>query len=90
MSAATGGPLGEGCPWKVEDCSPAYLCIGCCRDLLANAETEVNAVTELERISELADISLKALADEREGDFTRDVLELHTHAAALMHLVATW
>lgn len=45
---------------------------------------------ELERVGDLASEALAALADEREGDFRRDVLELHTRAATLLHLVATW
>lgn len=55
--------------------------------------TDVPAVDvreELERVSVLATQALEALEQEAEGDFRRDVLELHTRAATLLHVVATW
>lgn len=51
---------------------------------------EVNPQEELERVGDLASNAIAALLDEREGDFRRDILELHTRAATLLHLVATW
>lgn len=45
---------------------------------------------QLRRVRKVAMDASRALVDEREGDFSRDILELHTHAGALVHLVATW
>lgn len=50
----------------------------------------INPREELERVGDLASLAIAALIDEREGDFRRDILELHTRAGVLLHLVATW
>lgn len=44
----------------------------------------------LRRIEKASRKARLALVDEHEGDFLRDVLELHTHSASLLHTVATW
>lgn len=38
-----GGPLAAGCPHGEDDCSPAYLCLGCCHDLEAGVYLENEA-----------------------------------------------
>ena len=54
------------------------------------ADGEVDVWRTLTRVEAIAKAAREALIDEREGDFTRDVLELHTHSALLLHLVASW
>lgn len=50
----------------------------------------VDVRAELARIGDLVEQALRSLDDEHEADFARDILELHTHAAACLHLVAAW
>lgn len=61
------------------------------RQLIPAADPpDINPVDELLRVGALSELALLSLSEEREGDFRRDILELHTRAATLLHLVATW
>jgi hypothetical protein len=51
---------------------------------------EVRATDALAQITNQAGLALDALADEREGDFTRAVLRLEQQATALAQLVRSW
>lgn len=70
------------------DCRPAAA--GELAELERERVLAVDVRAELERVGWLATEALEALEQEAEGDFRRDVLELHTRAATLLHLVATW
>jgi hypothetical protein len=61
------------------------------REQAAGALAEViDLPAELLAIAELAERAIDALADEHEGDLTRAVVDLHTRAAACLHLVSVW
>lgn len=55
-----------------------------------SATDAVDMRAELLRAYQAAGLALKALADESEGELTKRVVELHSSAAACLHLVATW
>lgn len=50
----------------------------------------LSVAEELERIEVLCAQARDHIEAEAEGDFSRDILELHTRAALLLHLVAAW
>lgn len=40
LGAPAHNARGEGCPFRTEGCSPAYLCTGCCEALIAESDRE--------------------------------------------------
>lgn len=60
------------------------------RPFHVQAALDLDLLDELEAILDAARKAQLALADEHEGQLRNAVVELHTRAAACLHLVATW
>lgn len=57
---------------------------------LTTTDQERQLREKLADVREIASLAAEAIDDQREGDLARRIVELHTEAAALLHLVSTW
>jgi hypothetical protein len=75
--------------WTV-DAAIAHIDGTCDRTICGGDHSDVDANAVFADIERLANQAKAALADEREGDFTRAVNELAEHTDALRELVRRW
>jgi len=85
-TTTTHNATGQGCPWHVPGCSPAYLCDNCCEALIAEVQfADDQAATALAQLE--AERTPPQLEDAPELN-KADSFLIHGHEFLLLPLVA--